>query len=227
VGRGHGVVTTSGARGIGMTSLRTRERLLRRLQAEGIHDFEVLGAIRDLPRHLFVDEALASRAYEDTALPIGSGQTISQPFVIARMTEALRAGRRLKRVLEVGTGCGYQSAVLAHIAEQVFTVERIDSLLFQARERFHALGINNIRARHADGFDGWPQLAPFDGIMLTAAPEQIPAVLLEQLAIDAHLVAPIGAQGAQRLVCVQRSIDGFEESILDEVSFVPMIQGLQ
>ena len=210
-----------------MTSLRTRERLLRRLQAEGIHDFEVLGAIRDIPRHLFVDEALASRAYEDTALPIGAGQTISQPFVVARMSEALRAGRPLRRVLEVGTGCGYQSAVLAHLSDKVFSVERIDSLLFQARERFHSLGINNIRARHGDGFRGWPEHAPFDGIIVTAAPEQIPPALLEQLDIDGRLVAPIGPSGAQRLVCVQRTDSGFQESLLDEVSFVPMKQGLQ
>jgi protein-L-isoaspartate(D-aspartate) O-methyltransferase len=220
-------VTASGARGIGMTSLRTRERLLRRLQAEGIHDFEVLGAIRDIPRHLFVDEALASRAYEDTALPIGGGQSISQPFVVARMSEALRAGRRLRRVLEVGTGCGYQSAVLAHLVEKVFSIERIDSLLCQARERFHALGINNIRARHGDGFEGWPEHAPFDGIIVTAAPQELPPVLLEQLELEARLVAPVGPPGAQRLVCVQRTADGFERSFLDEVSFVPMIQGLQ
>jgi protein-L-isoaspartate(D-aspartate) O-methyltransferase len=220
-------VSKSDTRGIGMTSLRTRERLLARLQAGGIHDFEVLGAIRDLPRHLFVDEALASRAYEDTALPIGCGQTISQPFVVARMTQALRAGRRLRRVLEIGTGCGYQSAVLAHMAEQVFSVERIEALLFQARERFHALGINNIRARHGDGYKGWPEHATFDGIIITAAPEQVPSALLDQLAVDAWLVAPVGAQGAQRLLCVNRSADGFEETELDEVSFVPMIQGLQ
>lgn len=219
-------MSQSGARGIGMTSLRTRERLLTRLQAEGISDFEVLGAIRDVPRHMFVDEALSSRAYEDTALPIGAGQTISQPFIVARMTEALRAGRRLQRVLEIGTGCGYQSAVLAHVVGQVFSVERIDSLLFQARERFHALGINNIRARHDDGFKGWPEHAPFDGILLTAAPESIPRALLEQLAVDARLIAPVGQQGAQRLICVQRTDTGFEESFLDDVSFVPMVRGL-
>ena len=219
-------MSQSGARGIGMTSLRTRERLLTRLQAEGISDFEVLGAIRDVPRHMFVDEALSSRAYEDTALPIGAGQTISQPFIVARMTEVLRAGRRLQRVLEIGTGCGYQSAVLAHVVGQVFSVERIDSLLFQARERFHALGINNIRARHGDGFKGWPEHAPFDGILLTAAPESIPRALLEQLAVDARLIAPVGQQGAQRLICVQRTDTGFEESFLDDVSFVPMVRGL-
>jgi protein-L-isoaspartate(D-aspartate) O-methyltransferase len=213
--------------GIGMTSLRTRERLLTRLQAEGIGDFEVLAAIRDVPRHLFVDEALASRAYEDTALPIGSGQTISQPFIVARMSELLRASRRLQRVLEVGTGCGYQSAVLAQLVDKVFTVERIDALLFQARERFHTLGINNVRARHGDGFLGWPEHAPFDGIILTAAPEKIPQTLLDQLAVGGRLVAPVGVAGAQRLICVERSADGFDDSMLDAVSFVPMLEGLQ
>ncbi len=211
--------------GIGMTSLRTRERLVARLQEEGIRDLEVLGAIRDVPRHMFVDEALASRAYEDTALPIGSGQTISQPYVVARMTEAMRAGRRLARVLEVGTGCGYQSAVLARIAEQVFTVERIDALLREARERFHALGIDNIRARHGDGFEGWPEHAPFDGILVTAAPAELPEALPAQLAEGGRLVVPLGPQGIQRLVCIERGVDGFERTELDAVSFVPMLKG--
>ena len=218
---------TQGSRGSGMTSLRTRERLLTRLQEEGISDFEVLAAMRDVPRHLFVDEALSSRAYEDTALPIGSGQTISQPYVVAHMSQILRASRRLQRVLEVGTGCGYQSAVLAQLAKQVFTLERIDALLYQARERFHALGINNIRARHGDGFRGWVEHAPFDGILLTAAPQDIPQALLEQLTIGGRLIAPIGAAGAQRLVCVERHEEGFERSVLDEVSFVPMLKGVQ
>lgn len=211
--------------GIGMTSLRTRERLVARLQEEGIRDLEVLGAIRDVPRHMFVDEALASRAYEDTALPIGSGQTISQPYVVARMTEAMRAGRRLARVLEVGTGCGYQSAVLARIADQVFTVERIDALLREARERFHALGIDNIRARHGDGFEGWPEHAPFDGILVTAAPAELPEALPAQLAEGGRLVVPLGPQGIQRLVCIERGVDGFERTELDAVSFVPMLKG--
>jgi protein-L-isoaspartate(D-aspartate) O-methyltransferase len=210
-----------------MTSLRTRERLLARLQEEGIRDMEVLAAIRDVPRHLFVDEALASRAYEDTALPIGAGQTISQPYIVARMSEAMRAGRRLSRVLEIGTGCGYQSAVLAQLAERVFTVERIDSLLRQARERFHALGIGNIRARHGDGFEGWPEQAPFDGILVTAAPDAIPAALEQQLAIGGRMVLPVGPQGIQRLVCVERGAHGFDRVELDAVSFVPMLEGLQ
>lgn len=213
--------------GSGMTSLRTRERLLARLQAEGIRDMAVLAAIREVPRHVFVDEALASRAYEDTALPIGAGQTISQPYVVARMSEAMRAGRHLSRVLEVGTGCGYQSAVLAQIAERVFTVERIDGLLRQARERFHALGISNIRARHGDGFEGWPEHAPFDGIVVTAAPEIVPPQLEHQLAIGGRLVLPVGAQGIQRLLCIERGPEGFNRFELDAVSFVPMLKGLQ
>jgi len=218
---------THGKYGIGMTSLRTRERLVARLQAEGIHDMLVLGAIRDVPRHLFVDEALASRAYEDTALPIGLGQTISQPYIVARMTEILRSGRALGRVLEVGTGCGYQSAVLARLARQVFTVERIDALVRQARERFHALGINNVRARHGDGFAGWPQEAPFDGIVVTAAPDSLPESLLEQLGEGGRLVVPVGPQGVQTLVCVERDGDRFVRTDLDAVTFVPMLEGTQ
>jgi protein-L-isoaspartate(D-aspartate) O-methyltransferase len=214
-------------RGIGMTSLRTRERLVARLQAEGVRDMLVLGAMRDVPRHLFVDEALASRAYEDTALPIGLGQTISQPYVVARMSEALRASRPLERVLEVGTGCGYQSAVLAHLARRVFTVERIDALVCQARERFHALGINNVRARHGDGFAGWPEAAPFDGILVTAAPRSVPERLLEQLAEGGRLVLPVGSRRVQTLVCIERDGENFIQTNLDAVTFVPMLEGTQ
>jgi protein-L-isoaspartate(D-aspartate) O-methyltransferase len=217
---------TLGRYGIGMTSLRTRERLVARLQAEGIGDLRVLGAIRDVPRHLFVDEALASRAYEDTALPIGHGQTISQPYVVARMTEILLAGARLSRVLEIGTGCGYQTAVLATLVERVYTVERIDALLRSARERFHTLGINNVRARHADGFAGWADHAPFDGIITTAAPLTVPEALTAQLADGARLVAPVGPHGAQRLVSIERRGDALERTDLDLVSFVPMLEGV-
>jgi len=213
--------------GIGMTSLRTRERLFRRLQAEGIQNLFVLDAIREVPRHLFIDEALASRAYEDTALPIGCGQTISQPYIVARMTEALLAGGALHKVLEIGTGCGYQSAILARLADQVYTIERIESLLFQARERFHKLGIDNIHAQHGDGFKGWPQAAPFDGIVLTAAPDKIPETLLHLLRPGGRLVLPVGSVGYQRLLCIERDGDQFTETELNAVSFVPMLPGLE
>jgi protein-L-isoaspartate(D-aspartate) O-methyltransferase len=212
--------------GIGMTSLRTRERLVARLQAEGIRDLRVLGAIRDVPRHLFVDEALASRAYEDTALPIGQGQTISQPYVVARMTEILLAGGTPSRILEIGTGCGYQSAVLAMLVERVYTLERIDALLRSARERFHSLGINNVRSRHADGFAGWAEQAPFDGIITTAAPLTVPETLTAQLADGARLVLPVGPHGAQRLVSIERRGGTLERTDLDLVSFVPMLEGV-
>ncbi len=213
--------------GIGMTSLRTRERLFRRLQAEGIQNLFVLDAIREVPRHLFIDEALASRAYEDTALPIGCGQTISQPYIVARMTEALLAAGNLHKVLEIGTGCGYQSAILARLTTQVYTIERIESLLFQARERFHKLGIANIRAQHGDGFKGWPQAAPFDGIVLTAAPDEIPKTLLQLLSPGGRLVLPVGGLGRQRLLCIERDGDQFTETELNAVSFVPMLPGLE
>jgi protein-L-isoaspartate(D-aspartate) O-methyltransferase len=211
--------------GIGMTSLRTRERLLRRLQSSGIQNLMVLDAIREVPRHLFIDEALASRAYEDTALPIGSGQTISQPYIVARMTEALIAGGSVNKVLEIGTGCGYQSAILARLIDHVYTIERIESLLFQARERFHTLGIGNIRAQHGDGFKGWPQAAPFDGILLTAAPDVIPQALLDQLSEGGRLVLPVGEQGHQRLLLIERNGDEFVQTELNDVSFVPMLPG--
>ena len=217
-------MTTSS--GIGMTSLRTRERLVARLQEKGIRDMHVLGAIRDVPRHLFVDEALASRAYEDTALPIGLGQTISQPFVVARMTELLRAAGNPSRVLEVGTGCGYQSAVLAALGMQVYTVERIESLVQAARERFHALGIHGIRVKYGDGFAGWEEAAPFDGIIVTAAPERVPDALPRQLAPGARMVLPVGPAHAQRLVCLDRDDTGaLQRSEYDYVSFVPMLGG--
>ena len=208
-----------------MTSTRTRDRLIERLREEGIRDEQVLAAMRGVPRHIFVDEALASRAYEDMALPIGAGQTISQPYVVARMTEALVHGKHLEKVLEVGSGCGYQTAVLASLVERVYSVERIASLIAPARERLHALGINNVRMRHADGFAGWPAHAPFDGILVAAAPGYVPPSLIEQLEVDGRLVIPIGVQGAQRLVLLTRTEDGVEEEMLAHVSFVPLIAG--
>jgi protein-L-isoaspartate(D-aspartate) O-methyltransferase len=211
--------------GIGMTSVRTRDRLIERLRAEGIVNEQVLAALRAVPRHIFVDEALASRAYEDTALPIGAGQTISQPYIVARMTEALVDGKRLSKVLEIGTGCGYQTAVLAQLVDRVYGIERINSLIGPARERLHALGVNNVRIRNGDGFEGWPAHAPYDGIMVAAAPGYVPEPLIEQLAIGARLVIPVGTQGAQRLVSLLRTDSGIEEETLAQVSFVPLVPG--
>lgn len=212
--------------GIGMTSRRTRGRLVERLRAEGIQDERVLDAIREVPRHIFVDEALSSRAYEDTALPIGAGQTISQPYVVARMTEALVAGRLLDRVLEIGTGCGYQTAILSRFAAEVYSIERIQILLGQARQRLHDLKIHNVRMRHGDGEKGWPEHAPYDGILVAAAPASVPAALVDQLAEGGRLVIPLGHGNAQDLKLITRSGDDIEEQILDRVAFVPMVSGL-
>ncbi len=215
-----------GIRGIGMTSARTRERLVQRLRDQGIRDEEVLGQIRNVPRHLFVDEALASRAYEDTALPIGHGQTISQPYVVARMTEALLehlGGER--RVLEIGTGCGYQTAVLAPLVREVYTVERLPELLRRARARLRELDLYNVRFRQGDGWQGWPKYAPYDGILVAAAAPRLPQKLLEQLAPDGCLVIPVGPAGRQELALVTRSGEHWEQSSLGAVSFVPLIQG--
>lgn len=214
------------ARGLGMTSQRARDRLVERLTAEGIADRRVLDVMRELPRHLFVDEALATRAYEDTALPIGKGQTISQPWVVARMTEALIEHGLPRRVLEVGTGSGYQCAVLALLVEQVYTVERIDELLRSARRRFRKLGLTTIRSRHDDGRLGWPDEAPFDAIIVTAAGVQLEDALLAQLAPGGCLVAPVGAAGRQELLRVRRGADGWQPESLGAVSFVPLLGGV-
>lgn len=214
------------ARGLGMTSQRARDRLIERLQADGIKDRRVLEVMRQLPRHLFVEEALATRAYEDTALPIGQGQTISQPWVVARMSEALLEFQTPKRVLEIGTGSGYQAAVLAGLVEQVHTVERIEELLRNARRRFRKLGIANIRSRHDDGRLGWPEEAPFDGIVLTAAGVTLENALLDQLAPDGVLVAPVGAAGRQQLVRIRPDGDGRVREVLCPVSFVPLLSGV-
>ncbi|RMG35961.1 MAG: protein-L-isoaspartate(D-aspartate) O-methyltransferase [Gammaproteobacteria bacterium] len=211
--------------GIGMTSQRTRERLVERIRAQGVRDPRVLQQIRDVPRHLFVDEALATRAYEDTALPIGLNQTISQPYTVARMTEALLEAGPLENVLEIGTGSGYQAAVLAGLVRRVYTVERIEALLRQARRRFHALNLINVRTKHADGTLGWPHYAPYDGIVVTAAPEGIPLALVEQLRPGGRLVLPIGTRREQVLVRVTRTTTGHEKEILEQVSFVPLLGG--
>ena len=213
--------------GIGMTSQRTRDRLVRRLAEDGIHNPQVLEVIRTTPRHLFVDEALASRSYEDTALPIGHGQTISQPYIVARMTEALLEGGPLDKVLEVGTGSGYQAAILSPLVGEVYTVERIRPLLDQARQRFFDLRLNNIRCKYSDGTWGWPEAGPFAGIIATAAPERVPEALLQQLAPGGRLVVPVGGRGVQTLVLITRSAGGFEQQELDRVSFVPMLSGTQ
>jgi protein-L-isoaspartate(D-aspartate) O-methyltransferase len=216
--------------GIGMTSARTRERLIERLKSEGVKNLAVLDRIRAVPRHLFVDEALASRAYEDTALPIGFGQTISQPFIVAVMTEALlegTEGKKLTRVLEVGTGCGYQTAVLAPFVQHVYSVERIQPLLQRARSKLAELRISNVSLRHADGWHGWRSQAPFQGILAAAAPAHVPPELCEQLAEGGRMVIPIGMRGRQVLVRVTREGAEFHREELMAVSFVPFVEGTE
>lgn len=217
--------------GIGMTSARTRERLVERLRREGITSSAVLERMREVPRHLFVDEALASRAYEDTALPLGYGQTISQPYVVAFMTQALiegaDAGKGLAKVLEIGAGCGYQTAVLAPFVRHLYSVERIQPLLKRAQKLMRALKINNVSLRHADGLKGWPSRAPFDGILVAAAPESPPAELLDQLADGGRLVIPVGRGGAQSLVRITRHGEELKREELLPVSFVPLVGGTE
>ncbi len=212
--------------GIGMTSQRTRDRLADTLIDMGIKSGAVLDAIRTTPRHIFVDEALATRAYENTALPIGFNQTISQPYIVAKMTEALIKDKKLEKVLEIGTGCGYQTVIMAQFTKRIYTVERINGLLIRARERFQKLGYTNVRTKHADGNIGWPTQAPFDAIIVAAAPIGVPDALLEQLAIDGRLVIPVGKSGDQKLLLITRTEEGFEEEVLDSVSFVPMLGGI-
>ena len=212
--------------GIGMTSARTRDRLVQRLKDQGIRDEAVLERIRNVPRHLFVDEALASRAYEDTALPIGHGQTISQPYVVARMTEALFDGFTGEKVLEIGTGCGYQTAVLAPLVKRIYSVERVPELLRRTRQRLRALDIYNVQFRPGDGWEGWPKYAPYDGIIVAAAAPVLPEKLLEQLAPGGRLVIPVGPAGRQELMLVTRRNDHFEQQSLGAVSFVPLVHGI-
>jgi protein-L-isoaspartate(D-aspartate) O-methyltransferase len=212
--------------GVGMTSQRVRDRLIERLRGNGIRDERVLNAIRAIPRHLFVDEALATRAYEDTALPIGHGQTISQPWVVAKMTETLLETGTPKRVLEIGTGSGYQAAILAALGLEVFTVERIGELLRTARKRFRSLGFN-IRSKHDDGRIGWPELAPFDAIIVTAAAPSLVDALTAQLAPGGTLVAPVGGSTSQSLMRVRKDAEGTaEDANLAPVVFVPLLPGL-
>jgi protein-L-isoaspartate(D-aspartate) O-methyltransferase len=213
--------------GIGMTSQRTRARMVERLREQGIADERVLEAMAAVPRHLFVEEALASRAYEDTALPIGFGQTISQPYVVARMIEVLMQGRELGKVLEVGTGCGYQAAVLASLATEVYSIERIKELLERARANLRELRLKNLRLAHGDGAAGMDKAAPFDSIILAAAAPRMPQALLPQLARGGRMILPLRKPGAdaQRLVLVERSRLGYAETALDPVRFVPLRPG--
>lgn len=217
----------SALKGEGMTSQRARDRLAAKLKDEGIKDARVIEVIRNLPRHHFIDQALHSRAYENTALPIGHGQTISQPWVVARMTEALLEFGMPKKVLEVGTGSGYQAVVLASLVPQIYTVERIEELLRQARRRFRQLGLSNVRSRHDDGKLGWPDEAPFDAIILTAAGDAIPAQLLDQLGPTGVLVAPVGSPSHQTLIRMRGDGQGdFIQEELGPVSFVPLLGGI-
>ena len=217
---------TRATAGIGMTSARTRERLIRRLREQGITNESVLERVRSVPRHLFMDEALASRAYEDTALPIGHGQTISQPYIVARMTEALLESGAPRKVLEVGTGCGYQSAVLAPLVVTLYSIERIAALQARARRVLRELRLGNVHMKHGDGFEGWAAYAPFDGIIVAAAAYAVPMALLEQLADGGRLIIPVGPDREQQLVRVTRHGDRLERESLGPVTFVPLLQGL-
>lgn len=213
--------------GTGMTSRRTRERMVTRLYEQGIRNTQVLQVMNEVPRHLFVDDALASRAYENTALPIGYNQTISQPFIVARMTELLLADGPLKRILEIGTGCGYQTAILAQLVEHVFTIERIAPLQQKAKQILRELKIDNVSFRHDDGNLGWELKAPFDGILAAAAPASIPPMLLEQMAIGGIMIIPIGESGNQELHRITRTTTDYTIEQLDLVNFVPFLSGLE
>lgn len=215
------------SRGLGMAGSRSRDRLMQQLRRDGIQDERVLGAIAKVPRHRFIDEALASRAYDNTALPIGFGQTISQPYVVARMTELLLAEARVRTLLEVGTGCGYQTAVLAELVDQVYTIERLQALHQQARIRLRELGYTRVWLLHGDGYKGWPEHAPYDGILVTAATPAVPDALLRQLKPGGRLVLPVGPPGLQRLRMILRTDGGYETADLDAVSFVPLVNGTQ
>lgn len=212
--------------GIGMTSERTRARMVKRLRSQGIRDEMVLTAMGTVPRHMFVDEALASRAYEDVSLPLGFGQTISNPYTVARMLELLRGGKPLKRALEVGTGCGYQAAVLARLADEVYTLERIASLSTKAKRRLHELRISNVRVRLVDGHGGFPDAAPFDAIIVAAAATHVPAPLLEQLMVGGRMILPMGIE-EQKLCVIERNPQGCTQTVLEAVKFVPLRSGME
>ena len=212
--------------GIGMTSRRTRERMIARLREQGITNSRVLAVMADTPRHIFVDGALESRAYEDTALPIGHNQTISQPYIVAKMTELLLETGAISKVLEVGTGCGYQTAILAKLVKQVYSVERIAPLMKKARDTLWELDLKSVGFKHTDGNWGWPEHAPYDGILAAAAPEEIPDSLLEQLAEGGVMVIPVGREGMQVLHRITRTAAGFLDEAIEPVSFVPFLSGV-
>jgi len=212
--------------GSGMTSRRTRERMVSRLRQQGISNIKVLTVMAEIPRHIFVDEALESRAYEDTALPIGHNQTISQPYIVARMTELLLEKGPLGKVLEIGTGCGYQTAILAKLADQVYSVERIGPLMKKARDLLWELDIKTVGFKHTDGGWGWPEHAPYDAILAAAAPAEIPEALLQQMAIGGVMVIPIGSDGGQELHRITRRAEGYIDEIIEPVTFVPFLSGI-
>jgi protein-L-isoaspartate(D-aspartate) O-methyltransferase len=212
--------------GIGMTSARTRDRFVQRLREQGITNLAVLERMRNVPRHIFVDEALASRAYDDTALPIGFGQTISQPYIVARMTEALLEFGALDKVLEVGTGCGYQTAVLAPFVGKLYSVERIAPLVERAKQRAKELDLKNVRMKHADGILGWKSIAPFDAILCAAAPLTVPDALLQQLRVGGRLILPMGAEGKQELIRFTKREQKIDRMSLGPVAFVPLVGGV-
>ena len=212
--------------GIGMTSQRTRMRMVERLRDGGIRDEVVLAALGEVPRHLFVDEALASRAYDDFSLPLGFGQTISSPYIVARMTELARGGVTLGKVLEIGTGCGYQTAVLARVAKEVYSIERLAPLLARARRNLREVRVGNARLRHGDGINGMPEVAPFDAIIMAAAATHVPPTLLEQLAVGGRMVLPMTVKREQRLCLIERTMQGYAEKKMDEVKFVPLLPGV-
>ncbi|HCU88489.1 MAG TPA: protein-L-isoaspartate(D-aspartate) O-methyltransferase [Gammaproteobacteria bacterium] len=217
---------TADLRGIGMTSQRARDRLVAQIRSMGVGSEQVLELIGTTPRHLFVDEALASRAYENNALPIGLGQTISQPYIVAVMTEALLSRGKIVKALEIGAGCGYQSVILARVAQTVYSVERIGALASKLRIRLHELHVNNVRVRHDDGSLGWDRYAPYDAILVAAAAIGIPSALTDQLAVGGRLVIPVGPPGNQKLMLVTKTASGLEEQILELVRFVPMVDGV-
>lgn len=212
--------------GVGMTSQRTRLRMVERLRAQGIRDEAVLAVMGELPRHIFVDEALASRAYEDIALPLGFGQTISSPHTVARMTELARNGKALDKVLEIGTGCGYQTAVLARLARQVYSMERIAALIRKARRHLREAGASNVHLRHGDGHAGMPEVGPFNAIVMAAAAARVPAELVEQLEVGGRMILPMEAKNGQHLYVIERTAKGVIERRMDPVVFVPLLPGV-